>query len=68
MIAPPQASIKNYFAHQPLVCAFEEDSFELAYSDVRDAFFTYLQTSNLNEDGTRRPFVLAGHSQVVCTS
>ncbi len=35
---------------------------ELAYNDVRDAFRHYLATAN-EVDGTRRGFVLIGHSQ-----
>jgi len=54
-----QSSLLNYGN------AEEENytSFEVSYGDVRAAFFNYLSRFNINKDGTRRPFILAGHSQ-----
>lgn len=39
-----------------------QGAFELAYSDIRCAFFSYLERFNCLE-GKKRPFILAGHSQ-----
>lgn len=40
-----------------------QGAFDLAYSDVRAAFFSYITRFNGGGGGGKRPFILAGHSQ-----
>jgi len=54
-----QATLRNYMAEG----AAEIGAFQTAYEDVRAAFEVYLELHNRNPDGSRRPFILAGHSQ-----